>query len=206
MWGVLGSSVARVPGCPGNPEDPRTRGPEPALLWLLVALYALQQLFTAAFDFDSNPRRALPVVCAFAIAWCWIVDRDFDKKWWRVTFVALFAVVALLAFADTLLDTPTVAGLYTGETVRAEPKSMLEIQANRIVLGGAPPAGFKTVLISFPRASIANLTVVSALAQLYIGFFAAAFFWILAKARLLPHYAPFAFAGVWLVSGVRFLW
>jgi len=54
--------------------------------------------------------------------------------------------------------------------------------------------------------SIAKLTVVSVLAQLYIGFFAGAFFWILAKARLVPRFTTHLFAGVWLLSGVRFLW
>lgn len=165
------------------------------LLLLLVIFFGLEQLFTAAFDPENNPRRALPVVCAFAIAWCWIAL----QKRWTWLFVALFALTAFLAFADTLLHSAAIPGLYMGEAIRAEPKWVLEFQANRVVIGSLPPVP------RFPRATIGNLHAIAIASQLYIAFFAAAFFWILARARLLPRYAPLAFLGLWLLSGVRFL-
>lgn len=165
------------------------------LLLLLVIFFGLEQLFTAAFEPENNPRRALAVVCAFAIAWCWIVDRYFRSP----VFVILFAFTAFLAFADTILHSAAVAGLYMNETIRAEPKWLLELQAHRVVIGSVPSMG------AFPRAAIGNLSFVAVVSQLYIAFFAAAFFWILSKARLLPRFAPLAFLGIWLLSGVRFL-
>lgn len=175
------------------------------LLLLLVLFFGLEQLLTAAFEPENNPRRALAVFCAFAIAWCWIVDRYFGRKWWTVTFLALFVFTAFLAFADTLLHSAAVVGLYMGEAIRAEPKWVLQFQANPIVIGGVPPAWEAPLLAAFPRASIGKLNFVAIASQLYIAFFAATFFWILAKARLLPRYAPLAFLALWLLSGVRFL-
>ncbi len=199
------------------------------LLLLLVIFFGLEQLFTAAFDPENSPRRALPVVCAFAFAWCWIVDRwerrrpggwsgavpaptgrrdaarpagetpAFRSAWWTVTFLTLFALTAFLAFADTLLHSAAIPGLYMGEAIRSEPKWALEFQANRVAIGDVPPGP------QFSRAAIGNLNAIAIASQLYIAFFAAAFFWILAKAQLLPRYAPLAFLGMWLLSGVRFL-
>lgn len=165
------------------------------LLLLLVIFFGLEQLFTAAFDPENSPRRALPVVCAFAVAWCWIVL----QKRWTWLFAALFALTAFLAFADTLLHSAAIPGLYMGEAIRAEPKWALEFQANRVTIGAVPSGP------QFSRAAIGNLNAIAIASQLYIAFFAAAFFWILAKARLLPRYAPLMFLGLWLLSGVRFL-
>ncbi|HJQ38394.1 MAG TPA: hypothetical protein VKB93_14750, partial [Thermoanaerobaculia bacterium] len=134
------------------------------------------------------------VVCAFAIAWCWIVLQKRLQERWTWLFLTLFALTALLAFADTLLHSAAIPGLYMGEAMRAEPKWALEFQANRLVIGAVPPG---------PRFTRANGIAIAA--QLYIAFFASAFFWILAKARLLPRSAPLAFLAIWLLSGVRFL-
>lgn len=198
------------------------------LLLLLVICFGVEQLFTAAFDPENNPRRALAVVCAFAIAWCWIGGewerrllggwsgagpapgrRDaarsaggtpaFQSRAWTWLVVALFALTAFLAFADTLLHSAVIPGLYMGEAVRADPKWTLEFQSYRLAIGSVPPD------LHFPRATIANLSFLAIASQLYIACFAAAFFWLLAKARLLPRFAPLVFLGVWLLSGVRFL-
>lgn len=176
------------------------------LMLLLIAFFGIEQIFTAAFDPENNPRRALAVVCAFSIGWCWVVDRYLGRKWWFTIFVALFALTAFLAFADTLLQSAALAGLYMGEAVRADPKWVLGFQAHRVMTGGAPPTWQQNVVVLFPRAAIGKLDFVAIASQVYIGGFAVAFFWILAKARLLPRFAPLAFIGIWLLSGVRFVW
>src|SRR5205814_9171065 len=42
---------------------------------LLLLFYALHQMATAAFDWENNPRRALPVVLAIGYVYCWLADR-----------------------------------------------------------------------------------------------------------------------------------
>jgi len=186
-------------------SPPREAGWKPAPLWLLVAFFVAEQLLTAAFDPENNPRRALPVVLAFAIAWVWVVSEQRGRKWTAV-FIALFALTAFLAFADTLFKSPWMVTAYMGETIREEPKWILQFQDHRIEISDQRAPEQAAVRQSFPRAVPGNASWLFAVAQGYAGFFMLVFFWILARARLLPRYAPHVFAAIWLASAVRYLW
>jgi len=176
------------------------------LLLLLVIFFALEQLFTAAFDPENNPRRALPIVFAFAIAWLWVVDQFHGRKWWTATFVVLFALSAYLAFADTLTKSPAMVPLYMGEAVREEPKWIMIFQEHRIEISEQHAPEQAAVRGTMPRASLRTMNGPFAISQLYTGVFMLAFFWILARARLLPRFAPHAFVALWVLSAVRYLW
>lgn len=173
-----------------------------ALLLSLVAFYLLEQLFTAAFDWENNPRRALPVFLAFAFAWCWTVDRHLGRKWWTAAFLALFALTSLIAFADMLLDTPGAASLYMGDAMRKDAKWPLKFQTGSIEVSDALEPALRG---SFPRARLSDATMPFAVANAVAGAATIALFWILARARLLPHYAPYVVIAIWIASAIRFV-
>ncbi len=176
-----------------------------ALLLLLVGFYLLEQLFTAAFDWENNPRRALPVFFAFAFAWCWTVDRHLGRKWWTVAFLALFALTSFVAFADVLFDTPGAVSLYMGDAMRKEAKWPLKYQTGSIEVSDTPEPAEAPLRGSFPRARPEHVTTAFVIANAAAAAAMIALFWILARAQLLPRIAPHAMAAIWILSAIRFV-
>jgi hypothetical protein len=176
-----------------------------ALLLLLVGFYLLEQLFTAAFDWENNPRRALPVFIVFAFAYCWAIDRHLRRKGWAIAFVALFALTSFVAFADTILGTPAAPSLYMGDTIRSEIKMPLRFQNGRIVLSETLEPEYVPLQQPFPRARLENTTAAFAAANAFAGAAVIALFWIVARAGLLPRLTPHIAAAVWLASAIRFV-
>lgn len=183
----------------------RAEARPPALVALLLLFYALHQMASAAFDWENNPRRALPAVLAIAIVYCWLADR---LPRWRVAFVAVLAVSCALGLADTLLRTPAVQFLSTGQAIQHNPKEAITIGYMRFDNGTMPTlmADEPRVWHDLPTARVAREDAAKfAFAQVFLAFFACALFWLLARAALLPRYAPGLAAAVWLLSAVRFL-
>jgi hypothetical protein len=172
----------------------------PRLLLLLLAFFLLEQLVSAAFDFENSPRRALPLFFAFACAYCWSVDRLSERRGWKLTFAALFAFTAFFAFADVVFDRAGGAFLNVGEAIQL-PKDAIRYETRTVP---RQPAGVARdpqpeLRAPFPSARYAR-SGAFAFAQLFVAFWLGMAFWIAARARLLPRFAPWAFAGVWLVS------
>jgi hypothetical protein len=187
-------------------EIPRTR--PTAIVPLLLLFYALHQMATAAFDWENNPRRALPVVLAIGYVYCWLADRLSPGRAWRVAFVAVLLISCALAMADTLLHTPAVQFLTTGQAIQHNPKEPITIGYMRFDNGTMPTlmADEPRVWHDLGRAQLAREAAPRFLfAQLFNAFFCCALFWLLARARLLPKYAPAIAAAIWLASAVRFL-
>lgn len=170
----------------------------------LVAFFILEQLVSAAFDWENNSRRALAVVFAFACAWCRVVDGRSRAAAWRYGIYALLLLTAFLAMSDTLLHKAGASYLYTPYAIRRPPKDALIVEAKTLPRT-PPPAVEQTQLLEpFPRArlhcapffAIAQFAVASALTLLFA---------LLARARLLPRHAPAILAALWLLSAVRFL-
>jgi len=175
-----------------------------ALVALLLLVYALHQMATAAFDWENNPRRALPVVLAIAIVYCWLADRLPN---WRVAFIAVLLISCALALADTLLHTPAVQFLSTGQAIQHNPKEAITIGYMRFDNGTMPTlmADEPPVWHDLARAHVAGEAAAKfAFAQIFVAFFVCALFWLLARAELLPRFAPWIAAAVWLLSAVRF--
>lgn len=175
------------------------------LLLLLVGVFVVEQLFTAAADWENNPRRAFPVFLAFAFAYCWAIHTKWHRREWRIAFVALFALTSLVAFADVLLRAPGAAPLYMGENIRGTAKYALLYQKGRISIAPAFEPGQEVFREPFPRAAIsgvgwewlaANAFSAAALILLMV---------LLAKVELLPRGAPHACAGIIALSAIRFL-
>jgi hypothetical protein len=175
------------------------------LLVLLVLCYLLEQLFTAAFDWENNPRRALPVFFVFAMTYCWMIDRHHLHRIWRSVFIALFVLTSFIAFADVLLDTPSAVTLYMGDTVRSEAKKPLQWQRGHIEIAPRLAPEFAALARPFPRARLTKATPAFVFANLFAGAAVILLFWFVARAELLPRHAPHAAGAVWLLSLVRFV-
>jgi hypothetical protein len=173
------------------------------LVWLLVIFFALEQIVTAAYDVENNPRRAFPIVFAFACLYSQVVDRR--RRAWTAAFLAVFAITAFLAFADVALGKPGASYLQIGEAMHTGAKQPLAYTRSELHIG--PP-------IDPRQAAIATLTLPAAridhavaftFAQLFVGGWLLALFVLLRRAALLPPFAPAAFVAIWLLSAARFL-
>jgi hypothetical protein len=175
------------------------------LLFLLVVLFFLEQLATAAFDWENNPRRALPVFLAFACAYCWAIDVNRMRRWWRVAVATLFVFTSLIAFADVIVRTPAAVSLYMGEAIREQPKWILLMQPGKIVIAPEPEPDHREFRQSFVRARIAEDRMPWLIANAFAAFWMVLLFALLSRVELLPRGAPYVCAAVILVSAIRFV-
>lgn len=175
---------------------------------LLPVFFVLEQLAAAAFDWELNPRRAIPAVLAFAFAYLYSMDRMLDsthRKRWRVVFVALFLMSALLAMSDTLLGKPAIAYLHTGQAIRHDVQD--NFRAERLHLDRySLPRYMQDQPITWRDVAPARKQNLGtfAIAQTMGVLLLVGLFWLTARAELLPRWMPYVAAGVWVVSLVRF--
>ena len=187
----------------------RVRERPAPLVALLLLVFALHQIATAAFDWENNPRRALPAVLAIAFIYCWLADRLWSAGVpWRIAFVAVLAISCALAMADTFLNTPAVQFLSTGQAVQHNPKEPITIGDMRFnrdtmptLMADEPPVWHDLGAAHVAPEAAAKF----AFAQVFNAFFVCALLWLLARARLLPRFAPVIGAAVWVASAVRFV-
>ncbi|HEV2719322.1 MAG TPA: hypothetical protein VG323_04825 [Thermoanaerobaculia bacterium] len=97
------------------------RGWRTAVLVTLVVAFALQQLIVAPFDTANDPRRAFPVVLAFSVAYCWAVIKLWPRRAWRIAFVAVLVICALVGFSRN----PAIAWLTTSQAIEQNPKDAM---------------------------------------------------------------------------------
>jgi hypothetical protein len=180
--------------------------------WILVALlpcfFFLEQFAADGWDWELNPRRALPVALAALIAYGYVAQQTWESGRWRVTFAALLVLCGFLAFADTLLRQPVLAYLHTGQAIRQAPQEAIRVEHLRLDTNSMrtlqkddPNVIWRDLgAARFDRTQLANFTF----AQLFVLALLAGFLWLVARARLLPRWAPLAGIGVWLLSAVRF--
>ncbi|HVE69906.1 MAG TPA: hypothetical protein VNI54_00955 [Thermoanaerobaculia bacterium] len=182
--------------------------------WMLLALLPvflfLEQFVAAGWDWELNPRRALPVVLAFAVAWCWSAHQVWDRRWGRAGFIAMFVLSAFLALSDTLLHDPALAYLRTGQAMSIRPQEALVKENMRLYPYYMPKlvpnldidwTDLDTVRIERKE----NRRTIFAASQAVGLYLLVGLFWLAARARILPRWAPWGALGVWLVSLARFL-
>jgi hypothetical protein len=185
---------------------PRTR--RTALIALLAAVYALHQFGTALFDWENNPRRALPVVLAAGFAYCWCAAELWPRRGWRIAFIAALALCAFATMADVLIERPMLTFLSTGQAVQMDPRYGMQLRKTMLTKESLPKLldDENVWWRDLPRVTLSKETAATfAGTQLFVLFFFCALLWILARARLLPKYAAAAGALLWLASLVRFL-
>ena len=181
-----------------------------ALVALLPVFFFLEQMAVAGWDWELNPRRAIPVVLAFAIAWCWSASQVWNRRWWRAGIVGMFVLSAFLALSDTLLHDPALAYLRMGQAMRIQPQEALVKENMRLYPYYMPKLVPDTKIDWFDldsarieRGEGARTNFIAAQAvglYLLVGVF-----WLTARARILPRWAPWMAAGVWVLSLARFI-
>lgn len=172
---------------------------------LLLVIYAIEQLLTAAFDWENNPRRALPVLVAFACAYCWSIHVTRENRRWRAAFIALFVLTSLIAFADVLTGTPGAAVLYIGEAIRGEAKVILPWQEGTIMIAPRLESAYAVMQAAFPRVSSGSVSSEWLIANAFAAFWMTVLFAMLAQVQLLPRRASYVCAAAIAASVIRFL-
>jgi hypothetical protein len=175
------------------------------LLLLLVAVFVVEQLFTAAADWENNPRRALPVFLAFACAYCWAIHATWHRRGWRIAFVTLFTLTSLVAFADVLIRAPGATPLYMAETIRGTAKEALRAQEGRIKIAPELEPEQRVFREPFPRAALSRVGWEWLAANTFAAAVLVLLLVLLVKVELLPRGAPYACVAVIILSGIRFL-
>jgi len=204
-WPVVAVCVAGL----WRLRDEIPRGGTTTAMLLLVVVFALHQMVTAGFDWENNPRRAIPVVLAVAFAYCWIAARLWDRPRWRTAFIAVLVISGLLSMADTILKTPVVQFLSTGQAVQHNPKEAISAIRYMRFDNDTMPTYMRDEARQWHdlgRAHVAReMAWKFAFAQFFVAFFMCSLFWLLARARLLPKHAATIAAIVWIASAVRFV-
>lgn len=184
--------------------------PKIATSFVLVALLPLflllEQMAAAAWDWELNPRRAIPVVLTFAIAWAWSAARVWQQRGWRITFVALMAMSMFLAMSDTLLREPVMAYLRTGQAMRHSPHDPMDYQSLRLEKTSMPKLlkNEKVDWWDVDRARVEHWGAFIA-AQAVGLVLLVSLFWMCGRAGLLPRWSGLAAVIVWAASLVRFV-
>jgi hypothetical protein len=184
----------------------------PLRMWIIALLpiaFVIEQMVTAAWDWELNPRRAIPAALAFAVSYVYVVNTMWPRRGWRIAFIALFAFCGCLAMADTLTGSPVLAYLHMGQGVREAPQQAIVYKDQRLNrketmpmlhadepliwhdLGSARVAREQRGTFAFTEAFNAALLI--------------ALFWLTARARLLPRWTPAVVAAAWILSFARFL-
>ena len=187
---------------------------EPSVRSRLVSLLALfflaEQLVAAAFDWENNPRRAVPVVLAAGFALCAIAQRGWETRRWRVALIAVLAVSALLSFADTIFRNPVFTYLGTAQAMSRPPKEALAYGNLRLTQDSMPSL-MRDETITWRDVTNADPMKgdrigVFAFMQIFNAAILAGLFWLLARAELLPRKSWIVVSAIWAASlFVRFI-
>lgn len=174
--------------------------------WIVVS-YAVEQLFTAAFDWENNPRRAIPVVFAFGLAYAEAIRRTIAWKRWRSLWIALLAMTIVLAYSDRFFSSPAVAYLASGESMRTAPKATIDAVTRGAAVADLPL--HDAPQWSEPgRATVRDRDMALPFAIVQLGglAIACAVLEMARRARLLPRWSARALVVLWALSLVcRFL-
>jgi hypothetical protein len=176
------------------------------LVALLPLFFLLEQFVAAGFDWEQNPRRAIPVAFAFGVAYVWAAHRVWHLKWWRVALLALLVLNGTLAVSDTLFNSPVMAYIHTSQAIRGAPSEPMRFQKMRLTKESLPKLQDDqqpVIWNDLGRARVArDRRGLFAGTQLYQLALLAGLFWLCARTRILPRWSPIAAGVIWLVSVV----
>jgi hypothetical protein len=174
------------------------------LVSLIVVAFAVEQMVSAAYDWENNPRRAIPVVFAFGIAYAVAIHRTMAHRVWRVAWLALFGMTLFFGYADRVVLAPAITYLDSGEATRGLPKEPLAANIRALTPNEIPLLGEdhdvewampgravvrdRSMLLTFGASQLALLAMVCGVLLMA------------ARGKLLPRWSAALFAGVWAVS------
>lgn len=188
------------------------------LIILLLVVYLLEQIFTAAFDFENNTRRAIPVILVFSYAFTYVVSKTINYKNIRYLLYIFTFSSFVLTFSGVLLKNPAVPLIQIGEAIRGNPKTILEYNKSRLNNLSLPkfPTNEKLGLFKFGKAKLATenkgrkemIKSIYQFVMIQLFPFSIIFllFYFLSKAKLLHRNSMFIYSGIYLLSIiVRFI-
>ena len=173
----------------------------PTLLLALVAFFLLQQIATAAYDWENNPRRAIPLLFAVSCAYFAVVRAKAHLRAWRIAFLAVLAVSLFVTLSDTFTGSPLAGYLPTGEAMKRPTKEVLAVGESRLDLRSYPKlmADHAPRWWDMPSARVTR-PAVFLFSNLFLGAIVFALLHLLRERALLPRRLPAAFAVVFLLS------
>jgi hypothetical protein len=175
--------------------------------WLVASIVVVlgnAQMISAAYDWDNNPRRAIPAVFAFGIAYAAAIHRTMAKRAWRAVWLLLLGMTLVFAYADRVVLAPAIAYLDSGEAARGLPKDALAANVRALTPNEMPLLGTDDdVRWSMPgRAAIRDRSMLVAFgaAQLAVLAMVCGVLFMASRGGLLPRWSMPLFAGVWVLS------
>ena len=190
-------------------QIPRSRSA--VMVELLAGVFVAHQMFTAAFDWENNPRRALPFLLAFGLTYVWVVVRLWTARVWRALFALVLVVSFTAVMADRLFRVPVLTFLPLGQAMTRNPKYSMDPKMRDMRLNQTSMPQWTTDEKTIWR----NLGKVDRLPagfaarwlalQLLLAACCTALLWFVARAKLLPRYSAAVAALLFIASAVRFL-
>lgn len=172
--------------------------PHPLLLGL-VGFFVLEQIVTAAYDWENNPRRAIPLLFALSCAYFAVVRAKVHLRPWRIAFVAAMLVSLFVTMSDTFTGNPVVGYLPTGDAMRHATKQVRTVGESRLEDYPKLMRDERPRWWSMGRARVTR-PLVFLFANLFLGLIVFAFLHVLRERALLPRFFPIAFAAVFVLS------
>ncbi len=133
----------------------RVKDPIAQLMLLLMVVYLGEQLSTAAFDWENNPRRAIPLLLVFSSFYIFSVKNLINKSVWRRSFVVMMIGGVVLMFSDTIGKTPAFHLSEIGQAIHADPKLLMQFQSKRLRPASLPllPTDGTPEFFRYPKAT-----------------------------------------------------
>jgi hypothetical protein len=185
----------------------RSRPPANRLLLALALLFVAGQLVTAAYDWENNPRRAIPLLFAFSCAYFFVVAARAHLRGWRIAFPGVMLLSLFLTMSDTFTGNPLAGYLPTGEAMKDPPKKMLAVADSHLDTITYPklmrdePARWWDM----PSARVGR-PAVFLFANVFLMMMIVALLHVLRERALLPRFLPAAVTIAFLLSlGARFV-
>jgi hypothetical protein len=199
-WPLIVACVIALLYAPRDGDDRQIA----RLIALIVIVFAVEQTFTAGFEWENNPRRAIPVVLAFGAAYAVAVDRTMHRRAWRVVWMLLLVMTLALTYADRLFSAPAITFFDSGEATRGLPKEALAANNRMLDKSDMPLLDEdRNVQWSMPgRAVVRERSQWFAFIGTQLGALAMVCGVLLmaARARLLPRWSAPALVAVWALS------
>jgi len=173
------------------------------LVFLLVGVFLLEQMLTAAFDWENNTRRAIPLIFAFAFLFTYVIAKTIDRRKVKYIVAIILIISFALTFADVLAKDPSIQANQYGEFMRWEPKAIMKYYEKRLTKTSLPnlerdgkPEFFGVKKAEVSRQNWWQFAGLQALLFIVL----LALFYFLYKASLLSQYFAWALCGVFLAS------
>lgn len=175
---------------------------------IVFSVYLLEQIFTAGFDWENNPRRAIPIILVFTIFYTWIVNRVFYSTLGsfkvKSFFVTLLICMIALLFADTFLHYGVYQMLEVGQVIRGSVKELVmnmlnyQLVANEFT-GAVSSAQFQWVTHAKASWQI-DKAAVFLCSQLIMLSVITSLIWVMIRANLVPRISMLGFTSFYAFS------